>query len=101
MSYIHLKPFKVDNEGLFETVVPMEDPVVREVTLVLREWGNIWKRLYVERETYKFTTLRKVMRDLLDWRRQLVTGTLTQDQTPTPNCSNAADQHSILPRFFR
>ncbi|XP_046396689.1 dedicator of cytokinesis protein 3 [Ischnura elegans] len=49
--------------------------------MVLREWGNIWKKLYVERETYKFTTLRKVMRDLLDWRRQLVTGTLTQDQT--------------------
>jgi dedicator of cytokinesis protein 3 len=28
-------------------VIPIEDPVVREVTLVLREWGNIWKRLFV------------------------------------------------------
>lgn len=34
-----------------------------------------------ERETYKFQTVRKVMRDLVDWRRQLLTGTLTQDQT--------------------
>lgn len=33
------------------------------------------------RETYKFTTLRKVMRELVDWRRELLTGTLTQDQT--------------------
>lgn len=46
-SYIHLKPCKIENEGLFESVIPEEDPVVREVTLVLREWGGIWKRLYV------------------------------------------------------
>jgi hypothetical protein len=32
---------------LFESVTPIEDPVVREVTLVLREWGNIWKKLFV------------------------------------------------------
>ncbi|XP_017786650.1 PREDICTED: dedicator of cytokinesis protein 3 isoform X2 [Nicrophorus vespilloides] len=81
LSYIHLKPCKVDNEGLFESVVPLEDPVVREVTLVLREWADIWKRLFVEKETYKFETVGKVMRDLLEWRRQLVSGTLTQDQT--------------------
>ncbi|XP_052125383.1 dedicator of cytokinesis protein 4 isoform X2 [Frankliniella occidentalis] len=81
VSYIFIKPSKVDNEGPVDSVVPIEDPVVREVTLVLREWGIIWKRLYVERENFKFTNLRKVMRDLLDWRRQLLTGTLTQDQT--------------------
>lgn len=46
-SYIHLKPCKVENEGLFESVIPVEDPVVREVTLVLREWADIWKKLYV------------------------------------------------------
>ncbi|GLH11491.1 SFRICE_024883 [Gryllus bimaculatus] len=80
-SYVHLKPCKVDNEGLFESVIPLEDPVVREVTLVLREWVQIWKQLYLERETYKFSALRKVMREMLDWRRQLLTGTLTQDQT--------------------
>ncbi|XP_051163357.1 dedicator of cytokinesis protein 3 isoform X2 [Leptopilina boulardi] len=80
-SYVHLKPCKIDNEGLYESVIPLEDPVVREVTLVLREWGGIWKRLYVEREIYKFNTLRKVMQDLLEWRRQLLAGTLTTDQT--------------------
>ncbi|XP_033308505.1 dedicator of cytokinesis spg isoform X1 [Bombus vancouverensis nearcticus] len=80
-SYVHLKPCKIENEGLFESVIPLEDPVVREVTLVLREWGGIWKRLYVERVNYKFDTLRKVMRELLEWRRQLLAGTLTTDQT--------------------
>ena len=49
-SYVHLKPCKIENEGLFESVIPLEDPVVREVTLVLREWGGIWKRLYVVSE---------------------------------------------------
>ena len=30
-----------------ETVTPLEDPVVREVNYVLREWNTTWKRLYV------------------------------------------------------
>lgn len=50
-TYVHLKPCKIENEGLFESVIPLEDPVVREVTLVLREWGGIWKRLYVVSES--------------------------------------------------
>uniref|UniRef100_A0A1B6BYQ6 Dedicator of cytokinesis protein 3 n=1 Tax=Clastoptera arizonana TaxID=38151 RepID=A0A1B6BYQ6_9HEMI len=79
-AYIHIKPCKIDNDGGFEIVTPLEDSVVREVTLVLREWNAIWKNLYVERQTYKFNTIRKVMQDLVLWRRQLLTGTLTQDQ---------------------
>ncbi|KAL7022521.1 hypothetical protein ACKWTF_012281 [Chironomus riparius] len=68
-SYIHLKdPLK-------------EDPVVAECTQVLREWSEIWKKLYVERETYKFITLRKVILSLLESRRELLSATLTQDQT--------------------
>ena len=30
-----------------EMVVPKEDPVVQEVSDVLREWSIIWRRLYV------------------------------------------------------
>ena len=29
-----------------EAVVSQEDPVVREVTSVLREWGVVWKNAY-------------------------------------------------------
>ena len=34
-----------------------------------------------DREVHEVSSLWKVMHELLDWRRQLVTGTLTQDQT--------------------
>ncbi|XP_037027423.1 dedicator of cytokinesis protein 3 isoform X2 [Bradysia coprophila] len=57
------------------------DPVVQECTQVLREWSEIWKKYYLERDTYKFTYLRKVMLSLLDSRRELLGTTLTQDQT--------------------
>ncbi|XP_066902048.1 dedicator of cytokinesis protein 3 isoform X2 [Halyomorpha halys] len=79
-SYIHIKPYRLENESNCEPVVPVEDPVVREVTLVLREWNTIWKNLYLVREGYKFSTLSKVMRELIEWRRELCGGTLTQDQ---------------------
>ncbi|XP_058454302.1 dedicator of cytokinesis protein 3 isoform X2 [Malaya genurostris] len=78
------KPRKV---GLFpKTYIHLKDlakldPVVAECTLVLREWSEIWKKLFVEREEYKFTSLRKVMLALLESRRELLSATLTQDQT--------------------
>lgn len=68
-SYVHLKD------------AHKTDAVVAECTQVLREWAEIWKRLFVERETYKFTTLRKVMLSLLESRRELLGSTLTNDQT--------------------
>lgn len=30
-----------------ETVVPLEDPIVTEVTSTLQEWASLWKQLYV------------------------------------------------------
>ncbi|XP_037885712.1 dedicator of cytokinesis protein 3 isoform X1 [Glossina fuscipes] len=57
------------------------DPVVAECTQVLREWSEIWKKLFVDREAYKFNTLRKVMLSILESRRELLGATLTQDQT--------------------
>ena len=30
-----------------EVVVPKEDPVVQEVSDVLREWSIVWKKLYI------------------------------------------------------
>ncbi|GIY19726.1 dedicator of cytokinesis protein 3 [Caerostris extrusa] len=79
-SFIHLKAFHIYNEGLYETVAPVEDSTVKEVACVLREWHVIWKRLYVRREISLFQRLLAVMRDLIEWRRQLITGTITQDQ---------------------
>ncbi|XP_035990633.1 dedicator of cytokinesis protein 3-like [Fundulus heteroclitus] len=46
-SYIHLKKAIVTNRGPHETVIPLEDPIVTEVTLTLQEWALLWKQLYV------------------------------------------------------
>ncbi|XP_037091368.1 dedicator of cytokinesis protein 3-like [Pollicipes pollicipes] len=80
-SYIQMKPCLVESDGPQEVITPIEDSVVTEVTQVLREWSERWKQLYIGREAHEVATLWKVMHELLDWRRQLVTGTLTQDQT--------------------
>jgi len=31
----------------YETVVPLEDPIITEVTSTLQEWSVLWKQLYV------------------------------------------------------
>lgn len=80
ISYIHVKPSQVENEGPYETVTPVEDPTVKEIALVLREWGGIWKRLFARQQIGLFSMLRQVMRELIEWRKQLICGTLTQDQ---------------------
>ncbi|XP_051667452.1 dedicator of cytokinesis protein 3-like [Manacus candei] len=48
-NYIHLKKAIVSNRGQYETVVPLEDSVVTEVTATLQEWAVLWKQLYVVR----------------------------------------------------
>uniref|UniRef100_A0A8C9TCB0 Dedicator of cytokinesis 3 n=1 Tax=Scleropages formosus TaxID=113540 RepID=A0A8C9TCB0_SCLFO len=79
-SYIHLKKAIVTNRGPNETVVPLEDPIVTEVTTTLQEWAVLWKQLYVKHKTDLFFKLRHVMNELIDLRRQLLSGHLTQDQ---------------------
>ncbi|KAG2471119.1 DOCK3 protein, partial [Polypterus senegalus] len=46
-SYVHLKKAIVSNRGQYETVTPLEDPIVTEVTSTLQEWAVLWKQLYV------------------------------------------------------
>ncbi|XP_060060584.1 dedicator of cytokinesis protein 3 isoform X6 [Erinaceus europaeus] len=79
-NYIHLKKAIVSNRGQYETVVPLEDSVVTEVTVTLQEWASLWKQLYVKHKVDLFYKLRHVMNELIDLRRQLLSGHLTQDQ---------------------
>lgn len=83
-SYIHLKNAHIKNKGLvsahntppptlcysvrslcsklwplwsrrqFETVIPVEDSVITEMTSTLRDWGAMWKQLYVVSRRLKF-----------------------------------------------
>ncbi|XP_030274834.1 dedicator of cytokinesis protein 3-like [Sparus aurata] len=80
-SYIHLKKAIVTNRGPHETVVPLEDPIATEVTSTLQEWALLWKQLYVKHKVDLFYKVRHVMMELIDLRRQLLSGHLTQDQS--------------------
>ncbi|KAL7827969.1 hypothetical protein AOLI_G00311210 [Acnodon oligacanthus] len=79
-SYIHLKNAHIKNKGQFETVVPTEDSVITEMTSTLRDWGTMWKQLYVKNEGDLFHRLWHVMNEILDLRRQVLVGHLTHDR---------------------
>uniref|UniRef100_A0A8C8HDH2 Dedicator of cytokinesis 4b n=1 Tax=Oncorhynchus tshawytscha TaxID=74940 RepID=A0A8C8HDH2_ONCTS len=64
----------------FETVIPTEDSVITEMTTTLRDWGAMWKRLYVKNEGDLFHRLWHVMNEILDLRRQVLVGHLTNDR---------------------
>uniref|UniRef100_A0A8C4M3L9 Dedicator of cytokinesis 2 n=1 Tax=Equus asinus asinus TaxID=83772 RepID=A0A8C4M3L9_EQUAS len=59
-----------------ENIIPAEIPLAQEVTTTLWEWGSIWKQLYVER----FLQVQSMMYDLMEWRSQLLSGTLPKDE---------------------
>uniref|UniRef100_A0A670J655 Dedicator of cytokinesis protein 4 n=1 Tax=Podarcis muralis TaxID=64176 RepID=A0A670J655_PODMU len=79
-SYIHLKNACVKNKGQFEMVVPTEDSVITEMTSTLRDWGTMWKQLYVRNEGDLFHRLWHIMNEILDLRRQVLVGHLTHDR---------------------
>uniref|UniRef100_A0A8C1W6G8 Dedicator of cytokinesis 1 n=1 Tax=Cyprinus carpio TaxID=7962 RepID=A0A8C1W6G8_CYPCA len=77
--YIHLKEATVEGSGS-ETVIPTELPLVHEVTTTLREWAAIWRDLYVGDKREMFNTVRDMIYDLIEWRSQILSGTLPQDE---------------------
>ncbi|XP_042193007.1 dedicator of cytokinesis protein 1 isoform X3 [Callorhinchus milii] len=88
-SYIHLKEATVEGKGKeghdngcmqHETVIPNELPLVQEVTTTLREWSAIWRQLYVNDNREMFSRVRHMMYDLIEWRSQILSGTLPQDE---------------------
>uniref|UniRef100_A0A673MFN1 Dedicator of cytokinesis protein 1-like n=1 Tax=Sinocyclocheilus rhinocerous TaxID=307959 RepID=A0A673MFN1_9TELE len=78
--YMHLKEATVDGSGQKETVIPTELPLVHEVTTTLREWAAIWRDLYVGDKREMFNTVRDMIYDLIEWRSQILSGTLPQDE---------------------
>uniref|UniRef100_A0A8C0IUV5 Dedicator of cytokinesis 1 n=1 Tax=Chelonoidis abingdonii TaxID=106734 RepID=A0A8C0IUV5_CHEAB len=63
-----------------ETVVPSELPLIQEVTTTLREWSIIWRQLYVVNNRDMFHSVRHMIYDLIEWRSQILSGTLPQDE---------------------
>ncbi|MBN3290076.1 DOCK1 protein, partial [Polypterus senegalus] len=79
-SYIHLKEAIVEGSGPKETIIPTELPLVQEVTTTLREWATIWRELYVGDKRDMFSTVRDMIYCLIEWRSQILSGTLPQDE---------------------
>ncbi|XP_040200610.1 dedicator of cytokinesis protein 2 isoform X1 [Rana temporaria] len=79
-SFIHIKDVTIQKKRNTEHIVPAEVPLVREVTATLREWGNIWRQLYTASKKEKFQQVQSMMCDLMEWRSQLLSGTLPKDE---------------------
>uniref|UniRef100_A0A673LU14 Dedicator of cytokinesis protein 5-like n=1 Tax=Sinocyclocheilus rhinocerous TaxID=307959 RepID=A0A673LU14_9TELE len=78
-NYIHLKEAKVEGTGKQETVVPTDLPLVQELGTTLREWTQIWHKLYVSNKTTLFRNVQQMAYSLIEYRSQIVSGTLPND----------------------
>eukprot|EP01137_Pigoraptor_chileana_P029724 Opistho-2@15258 len=86
-NYIHLKECTVKcGEGFGEEIVLSGDVIGNEITNVLHIWNAELKSLFKERKTESFTVLRKHISDLIGWRRQIISGTLPEDQLRDIRC---------------
>ncbi|XP_051925750.1 dedicator of cytokinesis protein 2 isoform X1 [Hippocampus zosterae] len=79
-SFVHLKEVIVAHRGDEEVVLSAEIPLVKEVTMTLREWGSIWKQLYVANKEAHVRQVQRLMWELMEWRSQLLSGTLPTDE---------------------
>ncbi|CAH2275042.1 dedicator of cytokinesis 5 isoform X1 [Pelobates cultripes] len=77
-SYIHVKD-NGEDKGIHDHVVHSELPLVQELTATLREWGALWHMLYVYNERPKFTQVQDMISQLMEWRSQIMSGTLPKD----------------------
>ncbi|XP_072803353.1 dedicator of cytokinesis protein 2 [Vicugna pacos] len=79
-SFIHIKEVTVEKKRNIENIIPAEIPLAQEVTTTLWEWGSIWKQLYVASKKERFLQVQSMMYDLMEWRSQLLSGTLPKDE---------------------
>ncbi|XP_060771126.1 dedicator of cytokinesis protein 2 [Neoarius graeffei] len=79
-NFIELKEVIIEKRGNEEVVTSAEMPLVKEVTTTLREWGSIWKQLFVVSKKDSFRQVQALMWDLMEWRSQLLSGTLPGDE---------------------
>jgi hypothetical protein len=81
-NYIHLKAFRLENAGPLERVASSDDPVAQEISVVLREWNAIWKRLYQDHAGKhdhagkQCNSIKPLILQLIDFRSQIMSGTL-------------------------
>nr|XP_058959333.1 dedicator of cytokinesis protein 1-like [Pocillopora verrucosa] len=79
ISYIYIKDAKDESSSGTESVFK-EEALVEELTSVLREWGAMWKQVYLRKEDRLFHEVRNLMLELMDWRKQILAKALPKDQ---------------------
>ncbi|XP_078509500.1 dedicator of cytokinesis protein 2 isoform X2 [Lissotriton helveticus] len=79
-SFVHIKEVTIEKKRKTENLITTEIPLVQEVTSTLREWGSIWKQLFMASKSEKFKQVQSMMYDLMEWRAQLLSGTLPKDE---------------------
>uniref|UniRef100_A0A8C9ZKT8 Dedicator of cytokinesis 5 n=1 Tax=Sander lucioperca TaxID=283035 RepID=A0A8C9ZKT8_SANLU len=62
-----------------EIVIPADIPLVQELGATLREWAQIWHKLYVANKTTLFRGVQQMAYSLIEYRSQIVSGTLPKD----------------------
>uniref|UniRef100_A0A8C7XX72 Dedicator of cytokinesis 2 n=1 Tax=Oryzias sinensis TaxID=183150 RepID=A0A8C7XX72_9TELE len=80
VSFVHLKEVYIEKRENEEVVIVAEMPLVKEVTTTLREWGTIWKQLFVTNKRALVKQVERLMWELMEWRSQLLSGTLPSDE---------------------
>uniref|UniRef100_A0A3Q3WAR4 Uncharacterized protein n=1 Tax=Mola mola TaxID=94237 RepID=A0A3Q3WAR4_MOLML len=78
-SYIHLKEATVEGIGQQEIIIPADLPLVQELGATLREWVQIWHKLFVANKTTLFRSVQQMAYSLIEFRSQIVSGTLPKD----------------------
>ncbi|XP_045138104.1 dedicator of cytokinesis protein 1-like [Portunus trituberculatus] len=78
-SFIQIRECIVDKTGPVEVVSPRLPPIVQEVTAVLREWGILLRKLYLEHNKH-FDFLKETMLELHAMRRRVLSGKLPVDE---------------------
>uniref|UniRef100_A0A9J8D1R6 Dedicator of cytokinesis 5 n=1 Tax=Cyprinus carpio carpio TaxID=630221 RepID=A0A9J8D1R6_CYPCA len=69
----------VNKKGNVNTVVPNDLPLVQELGTTLREWTQIWHKLYVSNKTTLFRSVQQMAYSLIEYHSQIVSGTLPND----------------------
>uniref|UniRef100_A0A7N8WKV3 Dedicator of cytokinesis 5 n=1 Tax=Mastacembelus armatus TaxID=205130 RepID=A0A7N8WKV3_9TELE len=77
--YIHLKEATVEGIGQQEIIIPADSPLVQEIGATLREWAQIWHKLFVANKTSMFRSVQQMAYSLIEYRSQIVSGTLPKD----------------------
>uniref|UniRef100_A0A8D3DSB5 Dedicator of cytokinesis 5 n=1 Tax=Scophthalmus maximus TaxID=52904 RepID=A0A8D3DSB5_SCOMX len=62
-----------------EIIIPADLPLVQELGATLREWAQIWHTLFVANKTTQFRSVQQMAYSLIEYRSQIVSGTLPKD----------------------